>query len=83
MGLPNWSWEEILLGRGKVLCLAVKYWLRILQIDKKEFERECYEWQLNNLKFRSWARKVRKSEKYDWDICGKIHRRVMRVEHVK
>jgi hypothetical protein len=29
--------------RGKVLCLAVKYWLRTLQMDKEELVGVCYE----------------------------------------
>jgi hypothetical protein len=39
--------------RDKVLCLAVKYWLRILQKDKGELIRGCYVWQISNLKFGS------------------------------
>jgi hypothetical protein len=38
---------EIELGRDsrreKVLCLAVKYWLRTLQMDKEELVRVCFE----------------------------------------
>jgi hypothetical protein len=38
---------ELELGRdsrrGKVLCVAVKYWLRILQMDRGELVRGCYE----------------------------------------
>jgi hypothetical protein len=44
--------------RGKVLCPAVKYWLRTLQMDKEEPARVCYEWQVNNLEFDSWASKL-------------------------
>jgi hypothetical protein len=44
---------ELELGRdsrrGIVLCLAVKYWQRTLQMDKEELVRVCYEWQVNNL----------------------------------
>jgi hypothetical protein len=27
-------------------------------MDKEEIERVCYEWQVNNLEFDSWARKL-------------------------
>jgi hypothetical protein len=44
---------EVELGgdsrRGKVLCLAVKYWLRTVQTDKEELVRVCFEWQVMNL----------------------------------
>jgi hypothetical protein len=43
--------------RGKVLCLAVQ---RTLQMGKEELERVCYEWQVNNLEFDSWATKLSK-----------------------
>jgi hypothetical protein len=32
--------------RNKELCLAVKYWLRISQMDKEELVRVCYEYQI-------------------------------------
>jgi hypothetical protein len=31
--------------RGKLLCLAVKFRLRTLQMDKEKLVRLCYEWQ--------------------------------------
>jgi hypothetical protein len=39
--------------RGKVLCLAVKYWQRTLQMDKEGLVTILYEWQVNNLEFDS------------------------------
>jgi hypothetical protein len=30
--------------RGKVLCLTMKYWLRILRMEKEELVKGCYEW---------------------------------------
>jgi hypothetical protein len=52
LGIPRFSANgvaEVELGRdsrrGKVLCPAVKYWLRTLQM---ELVRVCYEWQVNN-----------------------------------
>jgi hypothetical protein len=49
--------------RGKILCLAVKYWLLIPQMHKKEIVRGCYELQISYLKFGSWAIKL--SEELD------------------
>jgi hypothetical protein len=50
LGIPRFATigvAEIELGRdsrrGKVLCLAVKYWQRTLQMDKEELVRVCYE----------------------------------------
>jgi hypothetical protein len=43
---------------GARYCLAVKYWLRTLQMDKEELVRVCYEWQVNNFEFDSWASKL-------------------------
>jgi hypothetical protein len=67
VGIPRFAANrvaEVELGRnsrrGKVLCLTVKYWLRTLQMDKEELVRVCYEWQINNLEFDSWARKLSK-----------------------
>jgi hypothetical protein len=45
--------------RGEVLCLVVKHWLRILQMVWEELVRRCYEWQISNLKFGSWAKKLK------------------------
>jgi hypothetical protein len=65
LGIPRFAANgvaEIQLARdsrrGKVLCLAVKYWLRTLQMDKEELVRVCYEWQVNNFDFDSWASKL-------------------------
>jgi hypothetical protein len=32
--------------RGRVLCLAMKYWLSMLQMGEDELVRERYEWQI-------------------------------------
>jgi hypothetical protein len=52
---------ELELGRNsrksKVLDKIVKYWLRILHMDRQDLVRDCYEWQINNLKLKSWVRK--------------------------
>jgi hypothetical protein len=65
LGIPRFATNgvaEVQIGRdsrrGKVLCLAVKYWLRTLQMAKEEPVRVCYEWQVNNFEFDSWARKL-------------------------
>jgi hypothetical protein len=64
LGIPRFAVNrvaEVELGRdsrrGKVLCL-VKYWLRTLQMDKEELIRVCFEWQVNNFEFDSWASKL-------------------------
>jgi hypothetical protein len=63
LGIPRFAANgvaEVELGRdsrrGKVLCRAVKYWQRTLQMDKEEPVRVCCEWQVNSLD--SWARKL-------------------------
>jgi hypothetical protein len=50
VGIPRFAANgvaKIELGRDsrrdKVLCLAVKYWLRTLQMDKEELVRVCYD----------------------------------------
>jgi hypothetical protein len=67
LGIPRFAANgiaELQLGRdsrrGKVLCRAVKNLQRTLQMDKEELVRVCYEWQVNNLEFESWARKLSK-----------------------
>jgi hypothetical protein len=35
---------------GVRYCLVVKYWLRVLQMDKEVPVMACYEWQINNEK---------------------------------
>jgi hypothetical protein len=43
---------ELELGRdstrGKVMSTLVKFWQRILQMDKDDLVRVCYDWQINN-----------------------------------
>jgi hypothetical protein len=36
----------------------VKYWQSILPVNKEELVWECYEWQVNNLEFGGWAKKL-------------------------
>jgi hypothetical protein len=54
---------ELELGRnsrrGEVLCATVKYWIRIVHMGTQYLVRECNEWQINNLKLESWARKLK------------------------
>jgi hypothetical protein len=40
--------------RGTVLCLVVNYCLEVLQMNKGELVRRCYEWKVNRLQFRCW-----------------------------
>jgi hypothetical protein len=100
LGVPRFAVDavaELKLGkdsrRGKVLCL-VKYWLRILQMDKEELVMVCYEWQVNNLEFGSWAKKSSEQLRkirlgYIWQdrrennvsgICKKIKERCNNIE---
>jgi hypothetical protein len=65
LGIPRFAPNgvaELKLGRdsrrGKVLCLAMKFWQRTPQVDKEELLRVCYKWQVNNLEFHSWAKKL-------------------------
>jgi hypothetical protein len=65
LGIPRFAANgvaELELGRDsrrvKVLCRAVKYWLRTLQMDKEELVRVCFEWRVNNFEFDSWASKL-------------------------
>jgi hypothetical protein len=41
--------------RGKILYLAASYWCRVRQMGKEESEWVSYEWQKENIKFRSWV----------------------------
>jgi hypothetical protein len=43
--------------RGKILGMAMKYWPRILQMNKGELTKRCFKWQLDNMKFGSWTKK--------------------------
>jgi hypothetical protein len=45
--------------RGKVLCMIVKYWLRLLHMDIHEIIRNCYEWQINHLQLESEAKELK------------------------
>ncbi|KDR17814.1 hypothetical protein L798_08243 [Zootermopsis nevadensis] len=54
---------EVELGRdsrrSKVLGLVTKFWLRILQMDRDDLVRRCYDWQVLNLKIGGWAKGVK------------------------
>lgn len=64
----DWTWE--IQREGKVVCLDVKYWLRILQMEMEELVKGCYEWQINILKFnlgkRNDKEKIQTND--SWDI---------------
>jgi hypothetical protein len=55
---------ELELGRNtrrvKVMSTLVKYWQRILQMDKDDLVRVCYDWQINNVHYDGWAKKLEK-----------------------
>jgi hypothetical protein len=46
--------------RGKVMSILVKYWQRILQMDKDDLVRMCYDWQINNAQYDGWVNKLEK-----------------------
>jgi hypothetical protein len=49
--------------KGMVLCLAIKYWLRILRVTMGELVTECYDWQISILEIVTSA--IRLSEELD------------------
>jgi hypothetical protein len=55
---------ELKLGRdsrrGKVMSTLVKYSQRILQMDKEDLVRVCYDWQINNAQYDGWAKTLKK-----------------------
>jgi hypothetical protein len=66
LGLPRCAvngMAEMELGRdskrGKVMWLAVKYWQRMMHMDIQDLVRQCYEWQKGNMRFESWAKKMK------------------------
>jgi hypothetical protein len=54
-GWLNWRWEEIVGGESTLLDRKVM--TKNFQVDEEDLVRECYEWQINNLKYKSWAKK--------------------------
>ncbi|KDR23460.1 hypothetical protein L798_08662 [Zootermopsis nevadensis] len=44
------------IRRSKILGLVTKFWLRILQMDREDLVRGCYDWQVRNLKIGGWAK---------------------------
>jgi hypothetical protein len=54
---------EIELGRdsrrGKTMSLTLKYWQRILHMANQELVKKCYDWQKDNIKSDSWAKRVK------------------------
>jgi hypothetical protein len=54
---------EIELGRdskrGKTMSLTLKYCQRILRMANQELVKKCYDWQKDNIKSDSWAKRVR------------------------
>jgi hypothetical protein len=45
--------------RGKAMWLAVQYWKRIMHMDIQDPDRHCYEWQNGDMRFESWAKRVK------------------------
>jgi hypothetical protein len=63
LGIPSFAANgvaELELGRdsrrGKVMSTLVKYWQRILQMDKDDLVRVCHDWQINNAQYDGWAK---------------------------
>jgi hypothetical protein len=54
---------EIELGRdnrrGKTMSLTLKYWQRILRMDNQELVKKSRDWQIDNIKSDSWAKRVK------------------------
>jgi hypothetical protein len=66
-GIPSFSANGVAvleLGRdsrrGKVMSTLVRYWQRILQMDKDDLVRVCYDWQINNAQYDGWAKEFEK-----------------------
>jgi hypothetical protein len=61
---------EIELGRdsrrGKIMSLTLKYWHRILCMDNQEFVKKCYDWQKDNIKSDSRAKRVKGELEKNW-----------------
>jgi hypothetical protein len=48
--------------RSKVMSILVKYWFRILHMEKEDLVRMCYEWHMDNLKYESLETKLKEKE---------------------
>jgi hypothetical protein len=52
---------DLRLGRdnriGRMMCIVVKYWLRLLNVGIHEVVRKSYEWRMNNIRVDSWVNK--------------------------
>jgi hypothetical protein len=66
LGIPRFAANgvaELELGtdsrRDKVMSTLVKYWQRILQMDKDDLVRVCYDWQIN-AQYDGWEKKLEK-----------------------
>jgi hypothetical protein len=70
---------EIELGRdsrrGKTMSLTLKYWKRILCMDNQDLVKKCYDWQKDNIKSDSWAKRVKEEleKKLDWHLFGRMN----------
>jgi hypothetical protein len=42
------------------MSTLVKYWKRILHMDKDDLVTVCYDWQINNAQYDGWAKKLQK-----------------------
>jgi hypothetical protein len=56
--------------RGKILDMAVKYWLRILQRESGELMKSCY--MTDNMKFGSWKLDKKLKDEVDKTSMGYV-----------
>jgi hypothetical protein len=78
---------EIELGRdnrrGKTMSLTLKYWQRILRMDNQELVKKCYDWQKDNKKSDSWAKRVKEElEKTGLALFGRINMNTTTVQYI-
>jgi hypothetical protein len=45
--------------RGKVKSMIMKQWLRMLHTENEDLAGVRYDWEMNNLNFESWAKKIK------------------------
>jgi hypothetical protein len=62
------------IRRTEAVWLAVKYWQRIMHMGVQDPVRQCYECQKGNMRFESWAKKMK--EELDLHTFGIVSRNV-------
>jgi hypothetical protein len=71
MVIPNYAangFAEMKLHRESKSCKymgqMVKYWFRIICMDREDPVKRCYGWQKSNMRARSWTKEFKK------DVCS-------------